>query len=83
MLCFTTRLNSSPGLPGCHCTVKIFRANFCLTKKAGDVEKKVRIVFLNKSFVGVELNIAELELCGISLQETFDFCTLLLGCLFK
>lgn len=39
--------------------------------------------FFNKSFAGVELNIAELELCDISLQETFDFCTLLLGCLFK
>lgn len=36
--------------------------------------------FFNKSCAGVKSNIAGLELCDISLQETFDFCTLLLGC---
>lgn len=38
-------------------------------------------IFFNKSFAGVELNIAELELCNISLQKTFDFLYSSLGVL--
>lgn len=44
---------------------------------------QTKLLFEKESFAGVELNIAELELSDISLQKTFDFCTFLLGCLFK